>query len=89
MKLQVDISDNEFRQLLKGKRKDETTREFILRLGGIDAPKRQVGRPRRIPSSLDILGVPGAIRTTSGDEARKELADVYEWPPKPKQPEGE
>jgi hypothetical protein len=76
MKLTVDFSDDELRQLLRNRKSGETYRELILRLGGVDAPKRQVGRPRRIPSSLEMLK--GKMHpTTDGSVARKMLGDKF------------
>lgn len=87
----AELSDSEALDFFRDKKPHETIRDYLLRIKDIDAPKRKVGRPRRIPSSLDILGVPGAIRTTTGSVAREALKDKYGegWKPKKPKKEGE
>jgi len=90
MKLTVDMGDDEARELLKQQRPGETYREFFLRLGGVDAPKRKAGRPSRFLTSLDIMGRPGFIPATDGSVAKKELAEVHDtWQYKKPKKEGE
>ena len=83
-RIAADLTPDEYKAFIKGKHQGETYRDYILRLAKIDAAPRQVGRPRRIPSSLDMLGRPGFIPATDGSVAKKELAEVYGdgWKPK-------
>ncbi|MCW4013218.1 MAG: hypothetical protein NWF07_09550 [Candidatus Bathyarchaeota archaeon] len=71
----AELSDTEAKAFFKKMKGDETIREYLLRLAGVDAKPRRVGRPPR--TSLDMLGRPGRIRTTDGTESRKELGDLY------------
>jgi len=94
----ADLSDSEALAFYKDKKPNETIREYMLRIAGVDFERRQIGRPRstpsRIPSSLDVvqgsMTANPVLRTTSGDEARKALKDKYgEGWKKPEKPEGE
>jgi len=84
------MGDDEARELLKQQRPGETYREFFLRLGGVDAPRRKAGRPSRFLTSLDIMGRPGSIITTDGSESEKATAETYDtWKYKKPKKEGE
>jgi hypothetical protein len=69
----ADLSDFEAKEFYKNKMSDETIREYLLRLAGIDAEPRKIGRP----SSLDMLGKPGFIPTTDGSESKKANDEIY------------